>query len=94
MGTQRETIRFCAIVCLIVVAFARVGGAASLRCPGAAVGQDPSFPPTSTVLLPEAGQIAALWRDLGLKLQGESLAFDDAAPLAAIRKSITEARDN
>ena len=30
----------------------------------------------------------------GLKLQGESLAFDDTAPLAAIRKSITEARDN
>ena len=36
--------------------------------------------------------LAALWRDLGLKLQGESLAFDDTAPLAAIRKSITEAR--
>ncbi|MGB7940177.1 MAG: hypothetical protein WCF72_16375, partial [Pseudolabrys sp.] len=41
-----------------------------------------------------APDLAALWRDLGLKLQGESLAFDDAAPLAAIRKSITEARDN
>ena len=43
---------------------------------------------------PVAPDLAALWRDLGLKLQGESLAFDDAAPLAAIRKSITEARDN
>jgi hypothetical protein len=41
-----------------------------------------------------APDLAALWRDLGLKLQGESLAFDDAAPLAAILKSITEARDN
>jgi hypothetical protein len=43
---------------------------------------------------PSAPDLAALWRDLGLKAQGESLAFDDAAPLAAIRKSITEARDN
>jgi hypothetical protein len=43
---------------------------------------------------PVAPDLAALWRDLGLKLQGESLAFDDAAPLAAIRKSITEAQDN
>ena len=43
---------------------------------------------------PVTPDLAALWRDLGLKLQGESLAFDDAAPLAAIRKSITEARDN
>jgi hypothetical protein len=36
--------------------------------------------------------LAALWRDLGLKAQGESLEFDDAAPLAAIRKAITEPR--
>jgi hypothetical protein len=43
---------------------------------------------------PVAPDLAALWRDLGLKLQGENLAFDDTAPLAAIRKSITEARDN
>jgi predicted metalloprotease with PDZ domain len=41
---------------------------------------------------PVAPDLAALWRDLGLKMQGESLAFDDTAPLAAIRKSITEAR--
>ena len=41
---------------------------------------------------PVTPDLAALWRDLGLKAQGESLEFDDAAPLAAIRKSITEAR--
>jgi hypothetical protein len=41
---------------------------------------------------PVTPDLAALWRDLGLKMQGESLAFDDTAPLAAIRKSITEAR--
>jgi hypothetical protein len=43
---------------------------------------------------PVTPDLAALWRDLGLKMQGESLAFDDTAPLAAIRKSITEARPN
>jgi len=41
---------------------------------------------------PVTPDLAALWRDLGLKAQGESLAFDDTAPLAAIRKSITEPR--
>ena len=41
---------------------------------------------------PVTPDLAALWRDLGVKMQGESLTFDDAAPLAAIRKSITEAR--
>ncbi len=41
---------------------------------------------------PVTPDLAGLWRDLGLKAQGESLEFDDAAPLAAIRKSITEAR--
>jgi len=41
---------------------------------------------------PVTPDLAALWRDLGLKAQGESLAFDDTAPLAAIRRSITEAR--
>jgi len=29
-----------------------------------------------------------------LKVQGESLEFDDTAPLAAIRKAITETRPN
>jgi hypothetical protein len=33
--------------------------------------------------------LAGLWRDLGLRPQGESLGFDDTAPLAAIRKAIT-----
>ena len=41
---------------------------------------------------PVTPDLAALWRDLGVKMQGESLTFDDTAPLAAIRKSITEAR--
>jgi hypothetical protein len=41
---------------------------------------------------PVTPDLAGLWRDLGLKAQGESLEFDDAAPLAAIRKAITEAR--
>jgi hypothetical protein len=41
---------------------------------------------------PVTPDLAALWRDLGLKAQGESLEFDDTAPLAAIRKAITEAR--
>ena len=38
---------------------------------------------------PVTPDLAALWRDLGLKSQGESLEFDDAAPLAAIRRAIT-----
>jgi predicted metalloprotease with PDZ domain len=41
---------------------------------------------------PVTPDLAALWRDLGLKAQGENFEFDDTAPLAAIRKSITEAR--
>ena len=41
---------------------------------------------------PVSPDLAALWRDLGLKAQGESLEFDDTAPLAAIRKAITEPR--
>ena len=36
--------------------------------------------------------LAALWRDLGVTLQGNGVTFDDGAPLAAIRKAITEAR--
>lgn len=38
---------------------------------------------------PVTPDLAGLWRDLGLKPQGESLEFDDTAPLAAIRKAIT-----
>ena len=41
---------------------------------------------------PVTPDLAALWRDLGLKPQGESLEFDDSAPLAAIRRAITERR--
>jgi hypothetical protein len=39
---------------------------------------------------PVTPDLAALWHDLGLKSQGEDLEFDDTAPLAAIRKAITE----
>jgi hypothetical protein len=41
---------------------------------------------------PVTPDLAVLWRDLGVKMQGDSIAFDDNAPLAAIRKAITEAR--
>jgi len=41
---------------------------------------------------PVTPDLAGLWRDLGLGLRGEALEFDDGAPLAAIRKAITEAR--
>lgn len=41
---------------------------------------------------PVTPDLAALWRDLGVTMQGDTVAFDDAAPLAAIRKAITEPR--
>lgn len=41
---------------------------------------------------PVTPDLAALWRDLGVKSQGESFELDDTAPLAAIRKAITEPR--
>jgi hypothetical protein len=41
---------------------------------------------------PVTPDLASLWRDLGLKPQGENLEFDDTAPLAAIRKAITAPR--
>ena len=41
---------------------------------------------------PVTPDLAGLWRDLGLRSRGEALEFDDTAPLAAIRKEITEAR--
>jgi len=40
---------------------------------------------------PRTPDLAGLWRDLGLRPGGEALEFDDTAPLAAIRKAITEA---
>jgi hypothetical protein len=33
--------------------------------------------------------LPALWSELGIVLQGNSVAFDDSAPLAAVRKAIT-----
>lgn len=41
---------------------------------------------------PVTPDLDALWRDLGLIAKGASLDFDDTAPLAAIRNSITETR--
>jgi hypothetical protein len=41
---------------------------------------------------PVTPDLAAVWRDLGLKRVGEGLEFDDTAPLAPIRRVITEAR--
>lgn len=38
---------------------------------------------------PVTPDLAALWRELGLIRRGEGVDFDDAAPLAAIRKAIT-----
>ncbi|WOH67725.1 hypothetical protein [Bradyrhizobium sp. BWA-3-5] len=41
---------------------------------------------------PTTPDLAALWRDLGLKRIGEDIEFDDTAPLAAIRRAITAPR--
>ncbi len=41
---------------------------------------------------PVTPDLAALWRDLGLRRIGEDIEFDDSAPLAAIRKAITAPR--
>ncbi len=41
---------------------------------------------------PVSPDLAGLWRDLGLRFQNGSVEFDDTAPLAAIRTSITNAR--
>lgn len=41
---------------------------------------------------PVTPDLAGLWRDLGVRLQGDSVEFDDRAPLADIRKAITAAR--
>jgi hypothetical protein len=38
---------------------------------------------------PVTPDLAALWRDLGLRPRGEAMEFDDTAPLSAIRKAIT-----
>jgi hypothetical protein len=41
---------------------------------------------------PVTPDLDRLWRDLGLRNAGGGLEFDDTAPLAAIRKGITEQR--
>jgi hypothetical protein len=38
---------------------------------------------------PEDVDLEALWRRLGVRAAGRSISFDDAAPLAAIRRSLT-----
>lgn len=43
---------------------------------------------------PVTPDLAGLWRDLGLKLRNGSVEFDDTAPLAAIRASITKPRSD
>jgi len=39
---------------------------------------------------PVTPDLDGLWRDLGLKVHEGGLDFDDTAPLASIRKAITE----
>ena len=38
---------------------------------------------------PVTPDLRQLWKDLGVERQGETVVFDDAAPLAAIRRAIT-----
>ena len=40
---------------------------------------------------PYAPDLDALWRDLGVSVQGGGVTFDDSAPLAPIRRAITAA---
>jgi predicted metalloprotease with PDZ domain len=42
---------------------------------------------------PVTPDLNQLWSDLGLRKTGSGLEFDDTAPLAAIRKAITERRE-
>ena len=39
-------------------------------------------------LAPGAVDLAALWRRRGVKVEGERVTFDDAAPLASVRRGI------
>jgi hypothetical protein len=39
---------------------------------------------------PVAPDLGKFWRDLGVDGEGETVTFDDAAPLAAVRKAITQ----
>jgi hypothetical protein len=42
---------------------------------------------------PVSPDLVQLWQRLGVKLTGDSVEFDDTAPLAAIRRAITARRD-
>ena len=65
------------------------GSAALAMCPGqsgpmsAMAGMVARYVGTSHRI-----DLDALWRDLGVRLEGATVATDDAAPLAAIRKVI------
>ncbi len=39
---------------------------------------------------PISPDLDQLWKDLGIERRGETVSFDDAAPLAAVRRAITE----
>jgi hypothetical protein len=41
---------------------------------------------------PVSPDLSQLWQRLGVKLSRDSVEFDDAAPLAAIRRAITAKR--
>jgi hypothetical protein len=41
---------------------------------------------------PETTDLAALWQQLGVSQRGSSIAFDDSAPLAAIRRALTSSK--
>ena len=41
---------------------------------------------------PHDVDLTALWQQLGVSMQGETMRFDDSAPLAAIRRAITAPR--
>jgi hypothetical protein len=43
---------------------------------------------------PVAPDLDQLWKDLGVKYDGEKLTFDDSAPLAAVRKAIGGGRED
>src|SRR5262249_4430930 len=42
---------------------------------------------------PADPELKAVWKRLGVALQDETVRFDDTAPLAAIRRSMTEAAE-
>ncbi len=42
-------------------------------------------------LAPGSVNLANMWSELGVRIQGDSVTFDDNAPLASVRRSITDA---